>query len=698
MVRNVRLVMHNNQALQMTSKIEWRTLQIVAVLAGILITDIALAERESEALWLEAQTAIDADDYAAAAPLLAELADRGSLRAAKLLGDIHAEGRIDGEADHAEARRWWQQAALGGAADAQYNLAVSYREGLGAPVDIEEAIRWYREAADRGDHGSKYQLGQLLLAHGDASYHAEGYMYSRLAVLAGSDGMALVGGVGTARYRRDDPTLSNLRGVAASGLWTNALAEPAHLLGRISINRSIPPFGADLPGLSDDRDEGHAYVIDHFLRAVFGMQGRAGRSPASNGNDRATDSFSAVLNVSAELYAQIGRQSAGHPIIVYPFHATGTQAASPTAAYLSAERLWSIARPGDIVSVSDRSNYRTSFVFGVDRSADLVTFADVWPDEFLLLPGRNAIDARAEIRGDGSTRRLVTATRDDLIRSLSGLGVVADSDFPELLLAAYPDLANEWRVRLSLGTALLGTLTCKYLDAAATHIAKAYELAANADPSSRNTIADRALFARVSADACIAVGSPSATVVSRLAAVPDGDTQSLTLDEMLVLSFVLSGQGKFHSARELAQQRFDGDPEAPEGLLLLALADIETGAWAEATVRLTEAIDRAEAMLAQLPASGPQDPASSAVRERWLNVLAVAYLERGGITIQDNPDKAFQDAERALALDPGDEIAIELVRDAGRLSGHLRRVSELHGQIRDRDMMAPLFELYGLNN
>ena len=698
MVRNVLLFKLSDQGLKMILKIESRFLQFAAVLAGILLADTALAQTESDRLWLDAQTAIDTDDYAAAVPLLAELADRGSLRAAELLGDFHAEGRIDGEVDQAAARRWWRQAAMGGVAEAQYNLAVSYREGLGAPVDIDRAIRWYREAADRGDHASKYQLGQLLLVHGDDSYHAEGYMYSRLAVLAGSDGMSLAGERATGRYRRDDPTLSNLREAAASGLWTNALADPAHPLSRSSVKLTIPPFGVDLPGLSDDRDEGHAYAIDHFMRAIFGMQGRAGRSLASHDPDRATESFSAVLNVGAELYAQIGMQTSGHPIIVYPFHVTGTQAASATAAYLSAERLWSIARPGDIISVSDRSNHHTSFVFGVDRTADVITLADVRPDEFLLLPGRNVVDARAEVGGDGSTRRLVTATHDDLIRSVVGLGVVADSDFPDLLLTAYPDLAGDWRVRLSLGTALLGTLTCKNLDAASTHIAKAHELGADADPASRNSIADRAYFARVSADACRAAGSPSAAVVSRLAAVPDGNTQSLTLDEMLVLSFVLSGQGKFDSARELAQRRFDGDPEAPEGLLMLALADIETGAWAEAAARLTDAIDRAEARLAEIPASRSLDPATSATRERWLNVLAVAYLERGGIMIQDDPETAYQDAERALALNPGDQIAIELVRDAGRLSGHLRRVSELHGEIRDRELMTPLFELYGLGN
>lgn len=63
--------------------------------------------------------------------------------------------------DSAEAVKWYLKAADQGYAEAQNNLAVSYRNGQGVPQDYGEAIKWYRKAADQGLAGAQHGLGAM---------------------------------------------------------------------------------------------------------------------------------------------------------------------------------------------------------------------------------------------------------------------------------------------------------------------------------------------------------------------------------------------------------------------------------------------------------------------------------------------------------------------------------------------------------
>jgi len=60
--------------------------------------------------------------------------------------------------DYGQALTWFHLAAAGGDADAQHNLALMYRAGLGIEVDAEEAMRLLTRAADQGHAGSRYTL------------------------------------------------------------------------------------------------------------------------------------------------------------------------------------------------------------------------------------------------------------------------------------------------------------------------------------------------------------------------------------------------------------------------------------------------------------------------------------------------------------------------------------------------------------
>jgi localization factor PodJL len=49
------------------------------------------------------------------------------------------------------AAQWFERAALIGATDSQFNLAVLYEQGRGVPQSLPDAYAWYRIAARSGD-------------------------------------------------------------------------------------------------------------------------------------------------------------------------------------------------------------------------------------------------------------------------------------------------------------------------------------------------------------------------------------------------------------------------------------------------------------------------------------------------------------------------------------------------------------------
>jgi TonB family protein len=53
-------------------------------------------------------------------------------------------------------------AAVQGLAEAQYDVAWYFREGVGMPRDVVQAAAWYRRAADQGHAGARFNLGVLL--------------------------------------------------------------------------------------------------------------------------------------------------------------------------------------------------------------------------------------------------------------------------------------------------------------------------------------------------------------------------------------------------------------------------------------------------------------------------------------------------------------------------------------------------------
>lgn len=61
------------------------------------------------------------------------------------------------------AMKWWRRAAKRGSAQAQYELALCFRDGRGTEVDLTKALFWMRKAAESGLPEAQLELGVLLV-------------------------------------------------------------------------------------------------------------------------------------------------------------------------------------------------------------------------------------------------------------------------------------------------------------------------------------------------------------------------------------------------------------------------------------------------------------------------------------------------------------------------------------------------------
>ncbi|HAQ35826.1 MAG TPA: hemagglutinin, partial [Alphaproteobacteria bacterium] len=63
--------------------------------------------------------------------------------------------------DYDQASHWFEQAALHGLTDSQFNLAVLFERGLGVPQSAADAYAWYSIAAAGGDDGAQARANTI---------------------------------------------------------------------------------------------------------------------------------------------------------------------------------------------------------------------------------------------------------------------------------------------------------------------------------------------------------------------------------------------------------------------------------------------------------------------------------------------------------------------------------------------------------
>src|SRR5688500_7879300 len=77
------------------------------------------------------------------------------------LAPVYYNNKPDAQYYNHKTFYWYQKAAENGDIGAQYNLALSYKNGEGTEKDLEKAFYWYQKAAENGDIDAQYNLAFL---------------------------------------------------------------------------------------------------------------------------------------------------------------------------------------------------------------------------------------------------------------------------------------------------------------------------------------------------------------------------------------------------------------------------------------------------------------------------------------------------------------------------------------------------------
>jgi len=116
---------------------------------------------------------------------LGQAAAGGNAAAQFEVASRFADGRGLGQS-HAQAFAWYQRAAMRGFAPAQFRLATLLERGAGAEVDVERAKVWYRRAAEQGHVNAMHNLAVLTARRdGDGPDYATAAAWFREAAERG---------------------------------------------------------------------------------------------------------------------------------------------------------------------------------------------------------------------------------------------------------------------------------------------------------------------------------------------------------------------------------------------------------------------------------------------------------------------------------------------------------------------------------
>ncbi|MBD8617943.1 SEL1-like repeat protein [Sphingomonas sp. CFBP 13728] len=101
--------------------------------------------------------------------LLGAVALSGVLVAVPAMADVKAGVDAWAKGDFPKAVGEWRPLAIGGDADAQFNLAQAYKLGRGVPLDPALAESWFRKAAMQGHQQAEDNYGLALFQAGKKS-------------------------------------------------------------------------------------------------------------------------------------------------------------------------------------------------------------------------------------------------------------------------------------------------------------------------------------------------------------------------------------------------------------------------------------------------------------------------------------------------------------------------------------------------
>jgi TPR repeat protein len=88
--------------------------------------------------------------------LFRQAADASDVNAAHSLGDLYYDNK-----QYEDAREWYEIAAEGGVADAEFGIGLMYDLGQGLPVDYDRALKYYQQAAEQGSASALVNMAVL---------------------------------------------------------------------------------------------------------------------------------------------------------------------------------------------------------------------------------------------------------------------------------------------------------------------------------------------------------------------------------------------------------------------------------------------------------------------------------------------------------------------------------------------------------
>jgi TPR repeat protein/formylglycine-generating enzyme required for sulfatase activity len=147
-------------------------------------------------------------DYSQAFREFEPLAERGVAEAQFQLAILYMQG-LSVAADPIQAYQWFRKAADQGHAQAQGQVGYMYSEGIGVLKSMDEALKWFSKAAEQGDVEAQYQIGYIYAEGvGVARDFGEARKWFRMAAEQGMPlaqytyGMTYIHGQGVARDAR----------------------------------------------------------------------------------------------------------------------------------------------------------------------------------------------------------------------------------------------------------------------------------------------------------------------------------------------------------------------------------------------------------------------------------------------------------------------------------------------------------------
>jgi len=302
--------------------------------------------------------------------------------------------------------------------------------------------------------------------------------------------------------------------------------------------------------------------------------------------------------------------------LYFAFYSDKYRVAPEKAITVPAEHLWWLAASQDTVLLSDRRTHHYTEIAEVDREQERISFHDLWPDNFFLLPGRNTLGIAAR-RDPG-----LSISKAEFLRVVTGL---VTWDTPRLVqhyFAAFRDRRGDRDALVRFGFALLDAEADELAPMAADLFAEAARLAAAA--GSRED-AERAAQQAYLAATCgayraasggnrAALAAMQAVLQTVIAAYGRPALEAGLLPRELARLGNAAGHARdFKQARAVLDLAVAKDTAFEDGYWLRASAALQDGEPAGAAADAERALELNDAELAKLAA----ERAAIDPRGRW---------------------------------------------------------------------------------